>query len=853
MKYWLKRFFRFCIVMLAAGCTLIAALIRWAFRTWPNLKLEELRYEIAAPLTGTGGGLIQSAVLQCAVPALLVLIALAVLVRILSKKHPDALSRVLFVCCTSAVFLAVSSLIIGAEKLDLAGYISRMGKNYTYIEDRYVYPDNAGLQFPEKKRNLIYIFLESMEVTYTDKASGGEFDENRIPELTALAREYEDFSGDSSAINGFYSPYCTSWTVAAMFGHTSGLPFITDMGFNNFMNVQEAFFPSVVTLGDILQREGYNQTLMVGSDADFGGRQLYFTSHGDYTIHDYEYAVSEGLLDPGYFVWWGYEDQRLFENAKNELTRLSSLDAPFNLTLLTVDTHFEDGYVCPLCPDTFEDQYSNVMACSSRQTAEFIEWIQQQDFYEDTAVVLVGDHLTMDADYFSDLSIDEEDRKVYTSFINAAVTPALNTAREFTTFDLFPTTLSAMGVTIQGDRLGLGTDLFSATPTHLETDGWETMDFELRHRSLFMEYLASVQKNYAQGRLNFLRGENEHELLVEVRDINYMRNALKRDVADAKQIERELDSVRLELTGSSGSTKEILLEQHPDRSFTAKIDLSEFENGFASYRVYAHSVSDEDYLLTSGSGNLLLCERTELDGYLDELLRLENHSIFMTAAGDVSALLTDEVIAKLQALGTNIDLSQLSSQSLYMIFSPDGVTELSGSSELSLRGELFDQTNYTIVSNGASSDQEGCHIYVGGKDHAPNQTGLNIVVYDHAAGRVVDVSVFDNTACAKSAELSVEIESGMARVEMSSIHHAMDVLEYQLWCWDDQSIGMPQTFTLTEKEPGVYSSAVDLTGLNQSSLHMTAYAVCAPVYRYGTALGYDMNRMLPLAVWQNMP
>lgn len=67
--------------------------------------------------------------------------------------------------------------------------------------------------------------------------------------------------------------------------------------------------------------------------------------------------------------------------------------------MLTVDTHFTDGYLCDLCDDEYDDQYSNVMACSSKQVAEFVEWVQEQDFYENTTIVISGDHLTMDSDY----------------------------------------------------------------------------------------------------------------------------------------------------------------------------------------------------------------------------------------------------------------------------------------------------------------------------------------------------------------------------------------------------------------------------------------------------------------------
>ncbi len=41
------------------------------------------------------------------------------------------------------------------------------------------------------------------------------------------------------------------------------------------MDTQERFMPGLTTLGDILEENGYSQTLMIGSNARFGGRELY--------------------------------------------------------------------------------------------------------------------------------------------------------------------------------------------------------------------------------------------------------------------------------------------------------------------------------------------------------------------------------------------------------------------------------------------------------------------------------------------------------------------------------------------------------------------------------------------------
>ena len=51
--------------------------------------------------------------------------------------------------------------------------------------------------------------------------------------------------------------------------------------------------------------------------------------------------------------------------------------------------------------------------------------------------------------------------------------------------DFFPTTLASLGVTIEGERLGLGTNLFSDQATLAEEYGYETMFSELSRTSVF--------------------------------------------------------------------------------------------------------------------------------------------------------------------------------------------------------------------------------------------------------------------------------------------------------------------------------------------------------------------------------
>lgn len=54
-----------------------------------------------------------------------------------------------------------------------------------------------------------------------------------------------------------------------------------------------------------------------------------------------------------------------------------------------------------------------------------------------------------------------------------------NIRRKYTTVDLFPTTLAAMGVKIEGNRLGLGVNLYSSEKTLYERYGEDYLEVEL--------------------------------------------------------------------------------------------------------------------------------------------------------------------------------------------------------------------------------------------------------------------------------------------------------------------------------------------------------------------------------------
>lgn len=86
----------------------------------------------------------------------------------------------------------------GYKALKIDEYFEEQNIVSTLYEDHYTKTDSSLVQFPKKKKNLIYIYLESMESTYADKEHGGEFVQNLIPHLTQLANDNVDFSENDS-------------------------------------------------------------------------------------------------------------------------------------------------------------------------------------------------------------------------------------------------------------------------------------------------------------------------------------------------------------------------------------------------------------------------------------------------------------------------------------------------------------------------------------------------------------------------------------------------------------------------------------------------------------------------------
>ena len=495
-KRILKRSISVCCLLLG---NLIFFLTIWLASKYDRVSLDQFIYQLKTSSAGANRSLLGSAYIRVGLFGFLLtgieifvyLLVTGGLPNLLKKIVKNETTRWKITRHKISRFmvhhvlpLGMSGLILGLSfftvMLNIPQYVSGSLSDSSFIGENYADPGKVQLTFPEKKRNLIYIFLESYENTFGEPEAGGPITDNFMPELTDLAEANINFSNDSG-LGGAMTATGSTWTAAAMVTQTCGLIVQVPLDAASYGG-ENPYMPGVVSIGELLAKEGYSNTLLVGSDADFADRDDYFHDHGNYNIIDTKSLKEEGRLDEDYRVWWGFEDEKLFSFAKEELTRLAAKDQPFNFTMLTCDTHFPDGYVCQLCQEDYEEQYPNVVRCSSRQLAAFIQWIKEQPFYEDTTIVLSADHLTMDPNFMQDVE-ETYQRTMYNCFINAKAEPVKEKNRLFGPYDLYPTTLAAMGVTIEGNRLGLGTNLFSGIPTLVERHGYDLVEEEFNKSS----------------------------------------------------------------------------------------------------------------------------------------------------------------------------------------------------------------------------------------------------------------------------------------------------------------------------------------------------------------------------------
>ncbi len=287
---------------------------------------------------------------------------------------------------------------------------------------------------PTKPKNLVLIYLESMETSYS---STSLFSKNLLAKL--------DSHSGVTFLQYKPAPQINR-TIAAIVATQCGVPIKIDYLLPNDNN-------NIICLGDILNKFGYLNVFMGGASLNYSSKGLFFSKHHYNERYGREEWLSKGETE---LNGWGIYDNDLFKQAKTKIKELQDSGKLFNLTLLTIETHFP-GFNSKYCEKQGFKEFEGIIECSSHQVSDFIDFIKQNGYDKNTNIVVIGDHLLPLDWIFKNKSRSK--RFMFNKFISTET--MLMNRTSINHFDIFPTILDFIGLKLKDGHLGLGYSGFS--------------------------------------------------------------------------------------------------------------------------------------------------------------------------------------------------------------------------------------------------------------------------------------------------------------------------------------------------------------------------------------------------------
>lgn len=337
-----------------------------------------------------------------------------------------------------------------------------------YFGANYIRPETVSV-LEQKPKNLILIYVESLEQGYSDKPVFGS---DLLAPLNGL---------QGASFNDYQQVPGTGWTIAAIVATQCGVPLerMTIFDGNTQGQVMNSFLKNAVCLTDLLAARGYRNVFMGGASTNFAGKDKFLSQHHYHEVYGKEEWLKSGASARD-MNGWGLYDADLFSRAKTKLRELAASKQKFNLTLLTVDTHEPAGHLSAQCAQRGYRGFEGVVSCTAAEVADFVRYARDHGYLEDTNIVILGDHLARRNPATPKLSQLPE-RTIFNRFI-AQDMPAPN-RQQLLHFDLMPSILEFTGYQVAGGRMALGYSAFNQHRLQPPKDRLPEMDKNLLNRS----------------------------------------------------------------------------------------------------------------------------------------------------------------------------------------------------------------------------------------------------------------------------------------------------------------------------------------------------------------------------------
>lgn len=220
-----------------------------------------------------------------------------------------------------------------------------------------------------KNMNVIVVLMESMSSDLLDIKENGQ-------EITPFLNQLKN---KSYYFNNFYS--AGTHTNHGVLATLYGLPSMFDR--NMMKNVD---IPLCQGLPNELQRQGYRTMFFMTHEAQYDNMNAFLLENGIDEVYAEENYPSEKRRNS-----FGVADDFLMEYGLNKINEKAKEPQPFFATLLTISNH--PPYIVP---DEFknrskEAQYQ-IVAFADDAIRQFMEGAKEQEWYNNTIFVFLGDH-----------------------------------------------------------------------------------------------------------------------------------------------------------------------------------------------------------------------------------------------------------------------------------------------------------------------------------------------------------------------------------------------------------------------------------------------------------------------------
>lgn len=307
-------------------------------------------------------------------------------------------------------------------------------------------------------RNVILVSMESLQSFVINNEMNGEVVTPFLNSLTNDPNTY--YFSDFYHQTGLGKTSDSEFIVEnSLFGLGRGAVFFTH-GENTYNSMSEK-----------LGENGYYTSVMHPNNKSFWNRDRIYQSFNIDKFYDIDsYTVGEGEA-----VNWGMKDIPFF---KQSAALMSEMPQPFYTRMITLTNHYpfyldeEDKYINEYTSNSGTlNRYFQTVRYMDESIKLFFEDLKEQDLYENSIIVLYGDHYGISENHNKAMAmyLNKEEITPYDSALLQSVPlfihiPGSNDGGEITQaagqVDLRPTILHLLGIETSKD-MQLGADLFS--------------------------------------------------------------------------------------------------------------------------------------------------------------------------------------------------------------------------------------------------------------------------------------------------------------------------------------------------------------------------------------------------------